>query len=125
MDVVLKGDTPRGGFQGNKGAPWVLGGILLLAFALRVCPMKDLTCGSLYFGEAQTMADAALPLSKIASWLVKDQGPLKFYLLHAVLYFGRSEVLLRAPAIFFDLASILLLFYLGTWLFNRKAAFQR
>jgi len=122
MQALIWRNIFKDNFQGERGTIWVLGGILLLAFALRVCPLKDLTNGSLYFGEAQTMADAALPISEIAPTVVKDQGPLKFYLLHAMLYLGRGEFLLRLPALFFDLVSILLLFYLGALLFNRKTA---
>jgi hypothetical protein len=68
------------------------------------------------------MAQAALPIGKIFSEIAPDQGPLKYYLLHAVLFWGRSEFLLRLPSLFFDLASILMMFFLGRILFSRKAA---
>ena len=112
-------DSLRNCFQGRKGTAWILGGILLLALILRVCPLEDLTRGGLGISEATTMADAASPFSYHITY---DQGPLKFYFLHAMLYLGRNEFLLRLPALFFDLASIFLLFYLGALLFDKKTA---
>ncbi|MFH1799726.1 MAG: glycosyltransferase family 39 protein [Candidatus Omnitrophota bacterium] len=119
MQAWARLDSLKGCFQGRKGTVWILAGILLLALTLRVCPLENLTRGSILAVEVLTMADAASPFSHDITY---DQGPLKFYLLHAVLYLGRSEFLLALPALFFDLASILLLFYLGTLLFDRKTA---
>jgi hypothetical protein len=122
MQAWVRFDSLKGCFQERKGAAWILGAILLLALILRVYPLENLTYESLGLAEAVIMADAASPFFKIPQVIPPDQVPLKYYFLHAVLYFGRSEFLLALPALFFDLASILLLFYLGTLLFNRKTA---
>ena len=120
MLTGAKVDGLEGCLQGRKSTACILGSILLLALILRVYPLENLNGGSLGPAETITMADAASPfLHRISS---VDQGPLKYYFLHAVLYFGRSEFLLVLPSLFFDLASILLLFYLGTLLFDRKTA---
>jgi len=120
METKIEKHILKNHSQKMKNTAWILGGILLLAFLLRVCPLKDLNHSGLSFGEVQMMRHAALPLSEIVSFGIKDQGPLKFHLLHAVLYLGRDEFLLRLPALFFDLAAILLVFYLGGMLFDRK-----
>ena len=111
-----------GSFHAKNGTIWVLLGILLLAFAMRVCPLGDLTRGSLDFPEARIMANSAQSFSRIAGEIPPDQAPMKYFALRPLLYLGRSEFLLRLPALVFDLASILLLFYLGSLLFDRKAA---
>ncbi len=108
--------------QKSLSSAWILCGILLLAFALRVCPLENLPSESIEFVEGRMMSDAAWPLSQIASEIPPDQAPMKYYLLHMLLYSERSEFLLRFPALVFDLASILLVFYLGSLLFDKKAA---
>jgi hypothetical protein len=95
--------------------------VLFLAAVLRLFPLEDLTRGSIEFGEGWIMAKASRPFFEIAKEILPEEAPLKYYFLHAVLYLGRSEFLIRLPALFFDLASILTLFLLGKLLFGPKA----
>ncbi|MEI7751072.1 MAG: glycosyltransferase family 39 protein [Candidatus Omnitrophota bacterium] len=112
MDIKLKGNI----------STWVLAIVLLIAVLLRVCPLESLTRGSIEFGEGWIMAKASQPIAQIAGEILSEEAPLKYYFLHAVLRFGRSEFLIRLPALFFDIASILALFFLGRLLFDRKTA---
>jgi len=108
--------------QEARRTMWILGSVLLLGLILRVCPLENLTRGSFEFGEGYLMANAAAPFSQIKNEILPEEAPLKYYFLHPLLYFGRSEFLVRLPALFFDLASILMLFFLGKLLFDKKTA---
>ena len=100
----------------------LLGAILLLALSLRLAPLPDLTRGSLALEEGIAMTEASALHWELVSSVQIDQGPLKSYLLHPLLYLSRDEFLLRLPSLFFDIFSILVLFFLGKALFDRKTA---
>jgi hypothetical protein len=69
MQAWARLDSFKGCFQGRKGTVWILGGILLLAFMLRVCPLEDLTRG-LTSSDMGTMIGAESPFFN----LPRDQG---------------------------------------------------
>ncbi len=98
-----------------------LSAIALFALFLRLHFFEKLPREELGLSEGITIAAASAPVSKIIEGICPDQGPLKYFILHAVLYLGRSEFLLVLPSLFFDLASILFLFYLGALLFDARS----
>ncbi len=96
--------------------------IFLLAIILRLVPFEYLTRGSIDFGGNLMISEASVPINQIFKQVVCDQGPLRYYMLHFLLYFGRDEFLVRLPAFIFGVLSVLLVYYLGIFLFDKKVA---
>ena len=100
----------------------ILGFIIFLAVGLRLFPVKDLTRGSIGKVDAFILNDSAKPLSVLTGSLPINQGPIKYYLMHFLLYLGRDEFIILALPFIFGIASIPLLYYLGILFFDKKTA---
>ncbi len=91
--------------------------IITLGVILRIIPVPELTRGSISYNAGLTLSAASgLNFDLVGP----DQAPLRYVLLHYLFFLGRSEFILRLPALLFGIAAILIIFQLGKAVFNSK-----
>ncbi len=98
---------------------WILLALVILAAGLRI---YHLSYKSISIDEAIGSFYAVEDLERVVILTINDVHPPLFYVVHHfwIKIFGTSEMALRSIAIFFALLSILLLYRLGSIIFNRK-----
>jgi mannosyltransferase len=111
----------------NRVVLWMLLGILLLAFALR---LVNLNGRPLWYDEAFSVLYAEKPLATIFSGTVSqvegaaaEEHPLLYYLaLHAWMGLtGQTPEAVRLLSVLFGVGTVLATFFLGRYLFDQRA----
>lgn len=77
---------------------------------------------SLWKDELFSMLEAQKPLFQIftsKTWFF-GYNPVHYFFTHLALYFGKSEAIVRAPAVIFGLLTIFIIYKLGKEIFNQK-----
>jgi len=93
--------------------------ILILGGLLR---FWQLGANSLWKDELFSMIEAQKPIVEIftsKTWFF-GYNPIHYFFTHLALYFGKSEALVRTPAVIFGLLTILVIYKLGKVIFNQK-----
>lgn len=100
-------------------APYILFAILVLAAILRI---YHLTYKSISIDEAIGSFYAMEPFHRVFLLTINDVHPPLFYLVHHLWIgiFGMSESALRSISVVFGLLSIVILFKLGSLVFNKS-----
>ena len=93
-------------------------GLTLLAFALRI---YNLGQHSLWYDELLQADIVQGPVSQIMPQMARHAAmPLDYFLLNGWVQFGRKELFVRFPALFFGTLAVPLIYLLARQLFNRR-----
>jgi 4-amino-4-deoxy-L-arabinose transferase-like glycosyltransferase len=106
----------------DKKRLWILFVIIILGFLLRIYRLDH---QSVWFDEALTMIDSQLPLKEITDRITQDfaHPPLHHYALHFWFkLFGFSSFQARFLSAVFDTLSIVMIYLLAKYLFERRTA---
>jgi len=97
--------------------------IVLLGAALRI---YNLSGESVWFDEAVTSQVSELGIGDLIGWMINENDnnpPLYYILMHFwVSLFGDSEFSLRLPSAIVGTFSVLMLYLVGKWVFDRTTA---
>ncbi|MEM7032861.1 MAG: glycosyltransferase family 39 protein, partial [Chloroflexota bacterium] len=92
--------------------------LLLIAFGLRWINIQK---HSFWYDEALTSLIASLSLSEILSNVAATDHPPGYYLLlHFWLHLGQNDAFIRALPAVFSVATVLVIYYLGHFLFDQS-----
>ena len=95
--------------------------ILILIFG-GLLRFWQLGANSLWKDELFSMIEAQKPIFEIftsKTWFF-GYNPIHYFFPHLALYFGKSEALVRTPAVIFGLLTIFVIYKLGKVIFNQK-----
>ena len=96
-----------------------LSSILLAALALRLYGLEK---NSFWFDELYQIRHSSLPFFSMLKSVISDNAtaPVDFVITHFVYYFvGRSEGILRLPAVLWGTSSVAVAYFLGRRMFDR------
>ena len=118
MKSLRKKDAERG--WSLQATPWLILGLLLLSFALRLCRLGD---QSVWWDEGLAAWAARQSLSEIADWTSADvHPPLYFWLLRYWRQLaGETEFALRALSVGFGVLTVAACYCLGLAVGGRSA----
>lgn len=106
----------------GQGQPWLIGGLILLAFGLRV---YHLDYQSLWRDEMDALRFALFPLPRLLGTFAQQgwNGPLYFLLLRLwIMGTGQTEFALRFPSFLGGVLTVPLIYALGRQLGSRRLA---
>jgi uncharacterized membrane protein len=101
----------------------LLGGILLVALALR---LYQLEADSFWIDELTQIKHSRVPFVQVFGAALIDDGstPLDYIVTHfAYYYMGRSEAMLRLPPVLWGVLSVATIYFLGKRMFDKTTGF--
>jgi len=101
----------------------LLGAILLAALALRLYQLEQ---DSFWIDELTQINHSRVPLLRVFKAALLDDGstPLDYLVTHFVYYYiGRSEGILRLPAVLWGVLSVATVYFLGKRMFDKTTGF--
>lgn len=101
----------------------LLGTILLIALALRLYQLEQ---DSFWIDELTQIAHSRVPFRDVFKACLIDEGstPLDYLITHFVYYYiGRSEGILRLPAVLWGVLAVAAVYFLGRRMFDKTTGF--